>query len=655
LRPATGPPRQPTTMTAPFDGNFVGYFYPYDDHVENRVYGYRGSDSLLIPNELLYPDLFGQINFGPVRFGDTLSLSLISGAPGTAGERMHPELWDYGSGFWMAFFEDWYDMDFSDLFAFGYIVEPAYAITFDRPVAAPGDTVRMFVEQLFGDYAADVDFNILAGRDFAVLQDTLGNTFGKDIYQRSFAQSRQELRLVIGKTTVSGDTVVLPGRVEIQVLEDGDVYFSGWAQLRIEKPADILLGESKYYWAKEEGDKLVIEESTEPPKTSPALPATFTVEAVEPVNKPGVYWEYKYPVYAGNMFVRMADLPNGVIRLVGRYWEEEKIYKVTLTATYSRRSVEKIVEVKKPTRLGTAYGTIKDVFNQDLDLDNLVCKYAGENGIPPQIIKGHIEKETDFKPAWRYEPSTDIKYQSDNESRKRFFSSTNRFIVGEHSMGLGDKPVLHTNESPKEYNDTPSKISEFFIANWFSRYVRRGQGEKADIIIGNEKLTKLWNEKWKMLTVEKVADARDSAHKALWAMIRDTSSDIGKSFNAYAQTRIVTSYGFTQMMYTLAIDHLGRFYKETDGRYAPTGTPYMNPINAKQFPERLNEQDDLLPRYCDYLLRLLNYEFTGRIPASQWHDGFEETFRSALQKYNPGEADYGTGVLTRARKYTPSN
>jgi hypothetical protein len=36
-----------------------------------------------------------------------------------------------------------------------------------------------------------------------------------------------------------------------------------------------------------------------------------------------------------------------------------------------------------------------------------------------------------------------------------------------------------------------------------------------------------------------------------------------------------------------------RFFKETDGRYAPTGTCYVDQNDKHMFPEKLNEQDFL--------------------------------------------------------------
>jgi hypothetical protein len=240
--PETGLPLEPLVFTPPFDGYFVGYFFPYDNRVRNEVWGHRGRDSLMIPLELLYtPDLFGQINFGPVSAGDSVTLSLVSRAPGTSGQQMFADIeWD-GFDFWMAFFEDWYDLDFADVFAFGYFAEPAYRIIFDPPSAAPGDTVRMLVEPLMGDFPADVDFNILAGRSFATFRDTLGNSYGTDIYGRPLASSKQGLRIVIDTVTTEGEPLSVPTRVVVQMLEWGDVYYSGWGELKIEGAAELRI------------------------------------------------------------------------------------------------------------------------------------------------------------------------------------------------------------------------------------------------------------------------------------------------------------------------------------------------------------------------------------------------------------------------------
>jgi hypothetical protein len=339
---------------------------------------------------------------------------------------------------------------------------------------------------------------------------------------------------------------------------------------------------------------------------------------------------------------------------------------------------ECIIEVKKPRLLGDPNLTdeqrhtlVKDVFanpdenNLNLNLDELIIKYAGENGIPPQIIKSQMQKETYFKPAWRYEPFWDLKIQYGKKA-DNYFSDDMPFVVTDASMGLGDKPSLHLNEQPSEYIDTPTKISAFVVQYWYDRYVRRHTGEKPDTIVGSKQLTYRWKELYDKIKHDPTmktndVNARMQAHNTLLLEIQDKKNRIGKAFDIIAQTRKVTSYGFIQMVYITAADN--KFFKETDNRYGLTDiTSYVDQLDETQYPEKLNEQIFFMPRYCDFLLKQLNSFFPGRIPSSEWSTtigkittiGFESNWKLALQKYNKGEKDYGKNVTLNANNFMPT-
>jgi hypothetical protein len=246
--------------------------------------------------------------------------------------------------------------------------------------------------------------------------------------------------------------------------------------------------------------------------------------------------------------------------------------------------------------------------------------------------------------------------------------------AGTASMGTGDFPTLHKNvykgqntvpQVPPYYNDQPVTVASYVTENW-DHYIRHGSGSKPDTIVGSTTLTNL-TEEWKKLYDEEKkkkqsdATARGAAHTKLKNRINDTEDRIGKLFDKMAQTRKVTSYGFIQMMYITAADN--RFLRNPLGRYEATGPQYLDQSDIHIFPEKLNEETFLMPRYCDLLLKKLNFMFTGPIPTSQWnttkdsiaYSGFEAIWKTALQSYNPGEKDYGKKVLSNANAFLPSN
>ncbi|MGA3286544.1 MAG: hypothetical protein ABSD46_03865 [Bacteroidota bacterium] len=450
------------------------------------------------------------------------------------------------------------------------------------------------------------------------------------------------------------------------------------------KGSEILLGETKYYYATQETNgELTIHEtaSTELPAgavssdiwgNNPVAP--LLIETEPSGRKMGVYWEKKFPKYLGGTYIDMDDLPTGMIRLVGRYWHKDSVYTVKLTTGNYSTPTSLGIEVKKPDILGdpnisneSRHTNITDVKGKPLCLDDTIFKYAGEWGIPPQIIKGQIEKETlpHFAFNWRYEPFLDSRLQHNPDDIETYFTEGMPFIVTETSMGTGDLPTLHTNEVPYPYNSSSVKISIYLFQdnNWDSKYVQHHTGDIPDKIVGSNILTKRWailyaqiKSKNKNITD---ADARTQAHNKLQAEIQYPKNTIGKNYDNFAQTRIVTSYGLIQMMYTTAVIDT---FKETGSRYSTPGSVFMDRYENTLPPEMLNEYDYLFPRYVDFTLQHLRASLGGvsSIPTHEWPGGFESIWTTTIQKHNPGEKDkyenplYGWDVLARAIQYLPS-
>ena len=424
----------------------------------------------------------------------------------------------------------------------------------------------------------------------------------------------------------------------------------------------ILLGETKYFRTRNhptQTDKLIIEVSEEPELDgaiaedvwgdNPVAIATGDGQG----RRMGAYWEKEKPILGHTN----TTLPRGLIRLIGRYWHPDSVYKVILTAYHAGRTGRAQIEIKKPARLGDSHAAVTDVFGTtNTNLDSIVIRFAGDYGIPPQIIKGQIQKESSqFTPAWRYEPFKDKGLQENRVTTTRYFDESLPFVADETTMGSGDLPSGHTNEDPHPYVSAPTKISTFVVQYW-QRYVQHHTGDESDIIVGSSSLTGHWDELYRNIQKDKRkkltdAQTRQQAHDKLKAEIQDQTSAIGRPFDVIAQTRKVTSYGLTQMMYTTAADNV--FDNDHRACESPSAIRYVDQNDEHTFPEKLNEQVFLMPRYCDFLWKKLNHRFSTCIPDGNWTTGFEAKWENALVRYN-GASDYGAAVLANAQNFLPT-
>ncbi len=310
-------------------------------------------------------------------------------------------------------------------------------------------------------------------------------------------------------------------------------------------------------------------------------------------------------------------------------------------------------DIRRHTLIRSVFSDREDLY--DLWLDEFIFNYAGENGIPPQLIKGQIEKETQFENAYRYEPFEDIFLQNSPKNKVGIITKKDGtllpFVVSAAGMG-GDFPTGHTNVSPTDYDRSPQKIAEF-LEDHLERYVNRTELR----VIGRKEYTQDLTRDLKKLhkeVLELGLKGKAAANFAIEIMKnRFHWKEYGDNYNnLYAQTRISTSYGLTQMLYPTAISSK---FKETGSRYAPANSRFMNRTDASLPPEKLNETDYLFPRYIDLMLQRLR-ESLGNpisIPDHEWSAGFEKVWGDAFQQHNPGEKDYGKKVLSLSQEYLP--
>ncbi|HLX12611.1 MAG TPA: hypothetical protein VKS81_07350, partial [Bacteroidota bacterium] len=224
-RPTTGPPRQNLPLVLNTSSHLIAWADP------NTLPTYRNltyRDTLYYNTRLdsmrLDPAFLGYFAFwdlGDARAGDSLEFSLFSGQPYVQGQKFYASSYqNYG---------DYYDIDYTNwLDNFDQAYRPAsiqladarYTISFDKQSAMPGDTVKMFVNAIGSpeDPGADIDVNILVGRQSAALGDTTGNLYGPDVDSEPawwyadplvYSQVDSSLKVIISPTAQPGSRIIV--------------------------------------------------------------------------------------------------------------------------------------------------------------------------------------------------------------------------------------------------------------------------------------------------------------------------------------------------------------------------------------------------------------------------------------------------------------
>lgn len=571
---------------------------------------------------------------------------------------------------------------------FRLLPQPAI-VTVTPPSMMPGDTASITVQQrnedgTLTDFAADKQFEIgiFRGEDYGVILLADGIKGGY------FSNVTQPFRF-IAAGEIAGDSVrvgirvgteepelgsAAPGgkgagetaqKFAVEAAEKRDIthagkvtisrgsetaadvnsfYWSdfgiGWVKISNEVGHIILLGQEIYYYAIPDPDnssKLIIQETKMRPLQLGAG-GLSDAQFHDPVAAPG---SQKDPVYSEHKDNSGKKLPDGMIRLVGRYWEQGKTFKATLTAhTPDGKSGSIDIEVKRPARLGNGPQIVEDVFGDNVNIDSLIIKCAGENGISPQIIKGQIDHESSFEPAYRYEPNQDLDYQSSPSARQRYFGTGNNFVVTADIMGSGPAiPGTHSYVPPLgNYIKSPVTVRDYLAGNpW--HYVNTSRL----IFFNDATITSHWRGYFTQLRENRPRLSRQSLITQSLAVTMNAFRQglFGRTeYNQIAQTRIMASYGFLQLTH----------YNATDlNLYGFTKTSTSQP------PELLNDQSYNFPAYAARMLIKLNLVIGRGLPQSNWANGYEKTWLEVLKTYNPGEKNYGIDVLSNSRNYLPTS
>ncbi len=423
---------------------------------------------------------------------------------------------------------------------------------------------------------------------------------------------------------------------------------------------EIMLGETKYYYAILENSVLKIKETTSTQLPSGAIgddvwgdnPAAALLDQSNSGRRLGTYWEKEKPIPNGS-----GTLPRGMIRLVGRYWHADSSYKVNLSASNSGQTATITIEVKKPARLGNSQYAIdrrfsRDVFDHPIDIDSICIFYGGLYGIPPQLIKGQMEKESryidnfGFSPAYRYEPYTAQFWDEVRNRRNNPFFITNSIctpeppthqhvrdinyftevqsvwnVIVNHSQLINDIPDdPHRLYGIRTYSDTmnfdPYKMPKRIYHAFLSHY----QDE-----LGLE-----------------LQEAADSARNRMIVFLRDewdyhVPRNNKGLINVTAQTRIASSYGLLQPMYTKAL----LFGYQENNNYLPE---LLN-VTDTMMVVAMRYQKNKLRNYVGALMEENN---------NSWLNGYENGFFLGVYPQWSTIETYPTEVFRNSRNYQPS-
>lgn len=463
-------------------------------------------------------------------------------------------------------------------------------------------------------------------------------------------------------------------------------YWEGDVKYENNKTVEILLGETKYFQAKypdPNSNKLIIEEVKPGPDGIPKLNGGLPIDVWgdNPVSvvecdscgkKMGVYWEKEKPVWKGN--VNKGNLKKGLIRIVGRYWHQDSTYIVKLKATRDNgdsASVKlKVVSpnILKSNNQADSYSKTRDVFDTIINIDSLCIYYGGINGIPPQFIKGHIYQEAakidfggtvgkGFAPSYRYEPYTVQKWKGLLDGMKNnpfyilattnvnppnhqhvkvipYFSGdtiTVWQIVAEYSQLLQDGS---TEESRLYGVRTHLDTMNYGKYKTIQRQYHSFFVETAKILINNADGTK------RKLSF---AERADSTNKRMIVYLRDEFEfeDLNRTKgmkNMIAQTRIASSYGYFQPLYTTAINR---------------NDNWLYPENADNPPENLNKNDIIFPMATRMYRVYLEKGLTNQ-SGNNWTLGLESSLKKYILEVWNADDNYPNEVMSNVNRFLPN-
>ena len=442
----------------------------------------------------------------------------------------------------------------------------------------------------------------------------------------------------------------------------------GLARLVLKKN-EILLGETKYYQARPDPNNdaglIFVKMSQTSGWVAGGQPAQFTVTAEQPSSKLGVYYEFK-----DNDGLALAG---DMIRIIGRYWKPDTTYKVRLSAISGVRAGNIVIEVKKPTRLLTpgqspTYRLSRDVFDNEINIDDTCIVYGGRYGIPPQFLKGQMFKEsrkkdfpgyTGFAPSYRYEPFNRYQQLSSAWTTDKLYADKLWFVDPKRTnnqMGLGKDVPIHQHVLDVDYPRSPRSVWDILYDN--SELVNTGSG-KEHRVYGKRLST------GKMVFPSEYEDVCRNYNEFLnanagWIILRSSKSKEqiarekmieylrdkweGGAKNMVAQTRLASSYGLLQLTYDVAVRR---------AMY-----PSHNPSTS---PEDFNVTTTNMSYSLEYMRQVLQRGLSLSVEQNgNWPGGFEHWFKDYVWPiWNTGRpfagGSYANDVFANAQNFKPQS
>jgi len=639
-----------------------------------------------------------------IRFFVTSSNSVVSGISLYPRSEYIEEPDNEGNiHLWSLYFEDWTDLMFDDLEVEIYIrPEGGYqgnvAVIITPEQLAPGDTAsitfkRRFLNGSLEDFSEEQRFEVgmLEGCD-------AGQILVGGVLAPYFEEVNQPIYFVAASNLTETDTVkVRVGLIESSAsrpvqtndkdreiitlrknktsqqkpfgentatycfLEEIDWPKMGDGIVVVEnKSVEIMLGETKYFGVKKktETGELKIEEIKTNYGEEPKFPADADgwvwqktdVWGEEPLSilkgeKLGVYWEKEKPVWNGSTV--KGNIPKGLIRLIGKYWEDTETYRVKLDAkTQDEKTTSLELETKKPKKLHNSKSGLKkemtkykDIDGTEKNIDEIIIKNAGKYGIPPQYLKGQMFVEAGkntntgtFFPSYRYEPyTTQWDKNLKSWSGKFFFKDKN-------SADFSDVPN-HQNVKYMNYWTTAKTVWEIIEENSQvtsvsnpKHYGKRNSDNTLDFDRDHfpwlqDKYDEILKIEQARKDIKKDEQKVDSANYKMSKWLKEKWKD-GKASTEVAQTRCASSYGLLQMMYTTARD--------------------QKSYSASEVPEKLNELS-LFSHWVEYQSDLLG----GFLNSNNWTDGFESTFKTQVVKKWNKATSYPNTYFSNSKLFIP--
>jgi hypothetical protein len=216
-------------------------------------------------------------------------------------------------------------------------------------------------------------------------------------------------------------------------------------------------------------------------------------------------------------------------------------------------------------------------------------------------------------------------------------------------MGTGKDVPLHQNVHDMQYPRSPKTLWDIIYDN--SELVNTGNSKdhkqygsrKSDGTMKfSDKYNDIYNKYADLLLKAKIKSILSSKSTAelsreyMSIFLRDEWN--GGARNIVAQTRLASSYGLLQMMYSTAV---GRGY------------PWNNPQVS---PEDLNITDTCLSYSVKYMKKLLVKKLTSSVEENgNWPNGFEYCFKNDIWKKWNKHSGYPNEVYLKTKFFLPQN